>query len=181
MKSIGNKKDLVPFVIKSASKIKVKGRWMINDIEIDSFFMPGSCKTITWTKTDISKELGSCPGTLVNKLSFADLIFDPNCCNGIYIFYDGEKCAYVGKCSSRTIVERVGSHLAPRYSDFMNSLLKRIFCDKGYKTSDWDSVLKQLYDEVLKMTIKYIPVTDNSSIGVIERRLIDLLSPKYNK
>ena len=180
MKSLGNKKDLVPFVVNRVISIRGGIKKVIKSVVIDSFLNSGCPRKVQWDRSVIEKELKSAKGIQVSDLKYVDMIFSPDYCNGIYIFYKGETCAYIGKNSSRSIVERIGGHLAPRDWDYMNVILKRVLKATGYSKQKWDDVLKELYDEVLGMTIKYIPVLKKDSIGTFEARMIEMFKPLYN-
>lgn len=180
MKSLGNKKDLVPFVVNRIISRWVGIKKVIKSVVIDSFLNSGCPREVQWNRSAIENELKSAKGIQVSDLKYVDMIFSPDYCNGVYIFYKGETCAYIGKNSSRSIVERIGGHLAPRDWDYMNVILKRILENKKYSKQDWDDVLKELYDEVLGMTIKFIPVLKKDSIGILEAQMIKMFSPLYN-
>jgi hypothetical protein len=51
--------------------------------------------------------------------------------NGLYFFFGGEPLClqYVGKCTSRSFVERIPSHFDQREDAWFNTLPTRLVCD----------------------------------------------------
>lgn len=45
---------------------------------------------------------------------------------GVYAFFEGEAVVYVGKCSSRSFIERIPSHFDTRKSAWMNQLISKM-------------------------------------------------------
>lgn len=54
----------------------------------------------------------------INDLTLRHLIYFQNnpilFGNGVYLFFNNQKCIYVGKCSSRTFIQRIPAHLEMR-------------------------------------------------------------------
>lgn len=151
----------------------------------------------------IGKALNGISGIRIDDLKLVDLIFCACHCNGVYVFCDKDgvlkfppqnafnnvtakgHVAYVGKASSRSFVERIAAHFAPRHWDYMNTLIKRIaeivFGSVTDKTiCDSFSIASQLY-------LKFI-VFDNCSDGIntgsidaLEEDLINYFKPTLNK
>lgn len=94
----------------------------------------------------IDQAIQSLSGIRIDELKLVDLMFCACHCNGVYLFCDKKgvltkqitsknafnnvgptsDVVYVGKTSSRSYVERIGAHFAPRSWDFMNTIMKRI-------------------------------------------------------
>lgn len=82
------------------------------------------------------------PGVKMADVTLGDIAFPADNCHGVYLFQEGDNYKmiesepgtpvsdywYVGKCDGRAFVDRIGGHLAPRYDDYMNNLLKNIAC-----------------------------------------------------
>ena len=117
------------------------------------------------------------PGIPVSELKYIDLTFPHKYCHGVYLFSKDDTFEYIGKCSSRAVVDRVGGHLTPGPYDWFNILLQHIVVKNKVTEEQWDQKLKELYDNAFQMTIRFIPVLEHDSIGVIERQLIGFLKP----
>ncbi len=151
----------------------------------------------------IGKALNNISGTRIDDLKLVDLIFFVCHCNGVYVFCDNDgvlkfppqnvfnnvtaknQVAYVGKASSRSFVERIAGHFAPRQWDYMNTLIKRIaeivFGSITDKTiCDSFSIASQLY---LKLIVFDNCIDSNviGSIDELEEDLINYFKPTLNK
>ena len=178
MKTIGDKKDLVPFVVTSVDKHFSYGKWLIDKIKVDSFNDEDSNPTtIDWNENAIKTILDNVLGIPVSELKYIDLTFPHKYCHGVYLFSKDNTFEYIGKCSSRAVVDRVGGHLTPGPYDWFNILLQHIVVKNKVTEEQWDQKLKELYDNAFQMTIRFIPVLEHDSIGVIERQLIGFLKP----
>lgn len=188
---IGNKRDLVPFVVTSLKVVETSRGKILVSLETGTLNDLGkaiSPKTIVVnpvpTPADdpgdhIKRLLDSVPGILVSDLKYVDLFFPAQWCNGIYLFYENEKLLYIGKCSSRAVIDRIGGHLTPRSSDMMNCFLKRLCIGNP---PDLEGELDAVMSRALGMKIKYIPVDSqfNELIGILESYMIRSLAPCYN-
>lgn len=112
----------------------------------------------------------------VNNLKYFDLLADFHYCNGVYIFFsitesNAVTVEYIGKTTSRAVVDRMGSHLDLRDDGFLNCLIKRIAKHRvlGFKTTelrkhastcDINSALgsRVTYDTIGEMYFCFIPV-----------------------
>lgn len=151
----------------------------------------------------IDKAIQGLPGIRVDELKLVDLMFCACHCNGVYLFCDPEgvlldritkplnsvqptsDVVYVGKSSSRSLVERIAAHFAPRDWDFMNTLMKRI--TQVVKGSVTNQTICESYEiaEKLYLKIIYFDVCDDdkiptSNIGKLERDLIRSYRPILN-
>ena len=110
--------------------------------------------------------------------------------NGLYIFYrtDGvlPVVMYVGKCTSRSFLERVPSHLESREECWFNTLTTRA---RGWKDAE-DMSYESASDFCLEnLSVAIIPIEcgdrdreKTSRVGLLERRLRDpmALNPVWN-
>ncbi|MCD6501101.1 hypothetical protein J7L01_00735 [bacterium] len=83
---------------------------------------------VNGNKENIEKELRQAAKRL-SKITLKDMVMTGNIVeseiNGVYVFLDGKKeIIYVGRCSSRSFIERIPSHLDPRKHAWFHSLLK---------------------------------------------------------
>lgn len=178
MNTFGNKKDLVPFVVTGVDRHLSHGKWSIDKIKVDSFNDEDSNPTaIDWNENVIRTILDNVPGIPVSELKYIDLTFPHKYCHGVYLFSKDDTFEYIGKCSSRAVIDRVGGHLTPGPHDWFNSLLQYISKKKSVTDTQWDQKLKELYDNAFQMTIRFVPILEPDSIGVIERQLIGFLKP----
>jgi hypothetical protein len=152
----------------------------------------------------IDQAIQSLPGVRLDELKLVDLMFCSCHCNGVYLFCDkdgvlqnqiipskvfnnvGPKSdvVYIGKTSSRSFVERIAAHFAPRSWDFMNMVMKRITeITKGAIT---DKNICDSYGIATKLYLKLIifdkcddvaPFTEED----MEVDLINYYLPSLNK
>ena len=112
----------------------------------------------------------------VKNLKYFDLLADFHYCNGVYIFFTSDEkgditVEYIGKTTSRAVVDRMGSHLDLRDDGFLNCLIKRIAKHKvlGFKTKGlrkhastccMNAALESrfTYDTIGEMFFCFIPV-----------------------
>lgn len=74
----------------------------------------------------VCKEIRESKGTRLNKLTLKSLLFSAETSNGVYIFKNEKnEVAYVGKCSSRSFIERIPHHFDSREKAYMNVMAKR--------------------------------------------------------
>ena len=139
----------------------------------------------------------------VKELLFFDLMADYHHCNGVYLFFTKDEkehvVKYVGKTTSRAVVDRMGSHLDLRESGFLNCLVKRIAKidilkkDKKEKVDpcllNWALMQQETQSKVGELYFLFIPVYNplcsssdkyKHSVGVLESSLIKHYTPKYN-
>ena len=114
--------------------------------------------------------------------------------NGLYIFYDASGAKpvirYVGKCTSRSFLERIPSHLESREECWFNTLTKRAF---DHLPPGNDGAAPSLADAskwcLSNLSVALIPIDcgdrdpkKTKSVGLLERRLRDPkgLAPAWN-
>lgn len=193
------KKSFVPFEIKKANESNQSEHSCINDFGVYRvIFKDGTVKDSV------------CPGMLLEELkSFSknapkllelpvgDLLLDPASCSGVYIFSDDSKILYIGKCTSKPFIERIGSHLTPRRGDFFNRFVKAIYkklFESGMlrgkafdEQMDIDNIMTpEVLNVLQKMRVTFIPFLmetykkeEKIHIGKFERSLIKTLDPLY--
>lgn len=106
---------------------------------------------------------------------------DPNLNHGIYIFKNDSQEIYVGKCTSRSFVERISAHFDNRDGAWMNTILKKISKSKNITIQEAYFFFLESYQLVL------IPVDPEiitkTQINALEKELITRISTlnKINK
>lgn len=152
----------------------------------------------------IDQAIQSLQGIRIDELKLVDLMFCACHCNGVYLFCDKKgvltkqitpknafnnvgptsDIVYVGKTSSRSFVERIGAHFAPRSWDFMNTIMKRI-AEIIYSSTS-DKAICDSYDIATELYLKLIifdKCHNNYQIKEddLESELIDYYCPSLNK
>lgn len=174
--------DLIPLVVESVCYCQRRSL-VLKEVEID---VKGA-KTQVSTPNGLIPIIGPCKGIPLPDLKLFDLVLPQELAHGVYMFFDGEgECRYVGKCTSRTLVARIGAHFSLFDSRFNNNI-------GSTKKKEWDmaSFIKKIfpedyedYDKVMpslnQYSLKYIPVLWNGKdeskeyarkVGIIERAL----------
>lgn len=212
--------EVSPFII---SEIRLDKNDQLFSVDYESNPQkPGSKKAVTINSLPSKEEIiKACKvavttksaGIKVKELKYYDLVADYNHCNGIYLFCsdspqgcisdsDGSPSTsfavmYVGKTTSRAVVDRVGSHLDLRVTGFLNCLVKRIAEDKikSNKVPVNDCVINgilsdgQVKDLIGEWRFIFIPVFNNScqtskeyakKVAKLESYLIRKIGPKHN-
>jgi len=98
--------------------------------------------------------------------------------DGIYIYYVGDKCVYVGK--GRTLLTRLRDHLRESYFEpFVNDKGENIVGMKGdYKTGLWPEFFRD-YLGPGEVTIKWVEVENEAIRQMIETALHEQLNPLW--
>ena len=145
---------------------------------------------IEWTKKHPARKQGRW-GVPLNRITLRDLAVHnqglPS--NGLYIFYrvDGPLpvVMYVGKCTSRSFLERIPAHLESREECWFNTLSTRALSSRDDIT-DLESASDYCLDN---LAVAIIPIDcgdrdreKTSRVGLLERRLRDpqALNPVWN-
>jgi hypothetical protein len=90
----------------------------------------------------------------VRKVTLADLVApSPDASTGLYFFLSGNTLAYVGRASSRAIIERVPAHFDTRELSWFGTLLKRLAESKTPKRAR-SAVLDEALDMHLAVLFK---------------------------
>lgn len=83
--------------------------------------------SLNYNLAELKEEITRREGINVSDLRVQQLISpDPNLNHGIYIFKNDSKEIYVGKCTSRSFVERISAHFDNRDGAWLNTILKKI-------------------------------------------------------
>jgi hypothetical protein len=98
-----------------------------------------------------------------------------NAVNGVYVFHDYNSFFYIGKCSSRSFVERIPSHFDIRPNGWFNTLLKYL-CDYNNYDSFFDAAMFAKNNLLLVL----ITMQDSVNCSEAEKLLRLLLRPKLN-
>ena len=86
---------------------------------------------IDYQLDELKKSIDEAKGIKVSELCIHKLISeDPNLNHGIYVFKNQSDEAYVGRCTSRSFVERIAAHFDNRDNAWMNTILKKISTKK---------------------------------------------------
>lgn len=185
------KKSFVPFAITGAGGMNQSGCSCINGF--------GKYRVVLKSG---KKSSPVCPGMLLSELKIfsrtapkllelrvGDMLLNPESCSGVYIFSDNSGILYVGKCTSKPFIERIGSHLAPRSCDYFNCYVKAIY--RSLEEEDYENlegIDNVLIPEVLNVLqdtrVTFIPylmdnVLEKNQVGEFERALIKTLNPLY--
>ena len=163
-------------------------------------------ETELFTKMDpkISDCLNGYYGIKVKDLKYSDLWADYTCCNGLYLFFDTSRPAwmYVGKTTSRAIVDRVGAHQDLRVTGFLNCLVRGMAIKsitdnlKNPQNLEINNCVingvlsdRQIIDELGEWRFIFIPVLNDccksfsdyaKAVGKLESFMIKALGSKYN-
>ena len=199
-----SRKRFIPFEIKEI-KVREEGRGKrVESITIED--VRGDREINDWN--EVKGIILQTPGISLSNLKFLDLLTTRGKSRGIYIFCESTRkinnarIAYVGKNSSRTLIERIASHLAMRSEDYMNVFVKKLFIHLFYNVNVAEQKNKPLFvfhegldlavDEILgsiqKYSLIFIPVDGermclvqgnsyNSYLSSLEKRMIDSLQP----
>ena len=121
-------------------------------------------------------------------MKLTDLIYDGQSLTGIYVvFNEDDKPIYVGKSSSRAILERIAAHFDLRSIAFMNSYLCALAGKyKGKKEPQAnDAELKEAYKRALEHKLVFVSIKNCKEYNKIETALMYFLEtgtkPGLNK
>jgi len=157
---------LVPFVVERIGQLNGQNEFSI-DVKSEE-----SCPVINLQLPQekakicnmIKKHMSKYPAKMLKDLRYFDLLFDEVYCNGVYIFFEGDKCAYVGSSASRCIVDRVGGHLGLRQRDYLNSMVKYLAMQHNSSirlvkdVTSADITNPAVLNSLAEMSILFIPV-----------------------
>lgn len=95
--------------------------------------------------------------------------------NGVYIFKEDKKYLYVGKCSSKSFVERIPPHFDIRNTGWFNNFLKKnINNNREIKIKPWYNKKEQLYNKC------YIDLLSPQAINSLNNYKVILINFKPN-
>lgn len=134
----------------------------------------------------------------LSKLTLKDLSIYPGI--GLYFFYGMDnKLKYVGKCTSRSFLERIPSHFDCRKHVWFSTLVKRLG-GENFKSDDVSEISHKALDDLKLFLVNFTydgiirsdgkrseedvkPDTDIEAIyvGVLEKRIICATEPVLNR
>ena len=127
-------------------------------------------------------------GVPLPELKYFDLIAEEQFSNGIYILFKDENPYYIGKCSSRAIVDRIGSHMDLRQSGVINCMVKRTAqqvlnpqSNRNLSSFSSSEIENAALPVLLSLKLFYIPLVNNPHIEDVEKSLIAELQPTLQK
>ncbi|MCD6591019.1 MAG: hypothetical protein J7K72_03525 [Candidatus Aenigmarchaeota archaeon] len=138
---------------------------------------------------DLVEKLNSIKPKKLSDLSIKDLIFlengKPICPgHGVYIFYDLSKkdgrIAYVGRCESRSFIERIPSHFDIREDAWMNQLITKYREKKVNDTIPLHKIAKEVLDKYGVVLILFDSETPRECIRKLEGLLRRECKPYLN-
>ena len=133
----------------------------------------------------------------LSEIKFKDLAIYPGI--GIYIIYDlSDKPCYIGKCTSRSFIERVPSHFDCRKHAYLATILRRLG-SLDHNGDDISEITLRAIDSFKILLVNFTydgrlrengniseedvkPKTKDEAkeVGKLERELINYLKPKLN-
>ena len=136
--------------------------------------------SLNYNIAELKEEIKRREGINVGDLRVQQLISeDPNLNHGIYVFKSQKGDVYVGKCTSRSFVERISAHFDNRDGAWMNTILKKI-------SKSNNLTIQEAYFYFLKyFQMILIPVNTEvftkTEINTLEKELIDCLATLNKK
>lgn len=118
----------------------------------------------------------------VKDIKLVDLLYNNRSLLGVYIFFDEDnKVVYIGKASSRAILERMAGHLDPRPRSFFNNLLCSITGIPKALITHEDMDLA--YEKMINFNFQFIEFPDHLGcvIEKIEKYLVFHSLELFNK
>ena len=134
---------------------------------------------IDYQLDELKKSIDEAKGIKVSELCIHQLISeDPNLNHGIYVFKSQKGDVYVGKCTSRSFVERIAAHFDNRDNAWMNTILKKISKSQNITIQESYTYFLNSFELVL------IPFNTNliekTRVNALEKELINSMG-KLNK
>lgn len=126
--------EIIPFVLSEIHQDKNGGN--IIGLKYDTMKPSDKCIPLSLLMKDLDAWMKE-HGKKVKELCYFDLMADYHYCCGLYLFFTRTEgiveIQYIGKTTSRAIVDRIGAHLDLRDSGFLNCLIKRVAKVVGLK------------------------------------------------
>jgi hypothetical protein len=116
---------------------------------------------------------------LVGSVTLSDLVApSPEASTGLYFFVNGNDFEYIGKASSRALIERVPAHLDLRETGWFGTLLRRLAERGGVEITRPDVVPDALR---LRLTVlfKDVPLAA-TKLGEVETGFRRMWQPRLN-
>jgi hypothetical protein len=127
------------------------------------------------TLASFRKVIESAPAKVISDITIGELCSMPAHPNGLYFIFGGNprELQYVGKCTSRSFIERIPAHLDQRDWAWFNTLPKKIMSNG----QDYSSAHK----EALSFEIVLFGVKDIETACHLERVFRHLYIPVLNR
>lgn len=120
----------------------------------------------------------------LNDLKLRDLVFDGenpiSSANGAYIFYEGEKPLYVGRCKKKSFIERIPSNLDSRIGAWQNSYVKGLQKKQSDCSLSLDDVASLAFQKTSLLLINLSLSDVPQYASPIEDALFYFLKPSIN-
>jgi hypothetical protein len=135
---------------------------------------------IDYQLDELKKSIGEAKGIKVAELFVNQLISpDPNLNHGIYVFKSQKGDVYVGKCTSRSFVERIAAHFDNRDNAWMNTILKKISKSENITIQESYNYFLSSFELIL------IPLNKNfinkNNVNSLEKELINCIATLNKK
>ena len=112
-------------------------------------------------------------------LKLYDLLFQKSSLTGIYVFAnENDEIVYVGKSGSRSILERVASHLDFRANAMFNNFIRMVAKKKGLDRTDEN--LRLIFDEISEHKFLFVEFPSWGNEKKIINKLEATLCHEFN-
>jgi len=128
----------------------------------------------------------SCEKKRFEELNLIDLIYEKHSYTGVYVIFDENDIAvYVGKSSSRAILERISSHLDFRTGVPMNTFLRKLVIRANPEIKNIDRhELAKVHDLAFQHKLAFVEIPNwgdsKRLIPIVESALSHSFSTKLN-
>jgi len=128
----------------------------------------------------------NCEKKKIGELKLIDLIYEKQSYTGVYIIFDENDIpVYVGKSSSRAILERMAAHLDFRTGVPMNTFLRKLVLHSNPEIKNIDRhELAKVYDLAFQHKLVFIEIPNwgenKNLIAIIESALSEGFKTKLN-
>ena len=139
------------------------------------FFISFDQCPATSTLDEIRVRLESQPKKKIADVTLGELARTDKYPNGVYLMYSGSELWYVGKCTSRSFIERIPSHFDQREEAWFSTVPKRIrsFAQEPISYAG-------AHAQALELNLVLIGIHQTSVAKRLETALRSYLKPKLN-
>ena len=135
---------------------------------------------------DLEQLIPTIPTKRLGAVCYSDLYQPANSCIGLYFLTSPDgKQRYIGKSTSRCIVERIAAHIDGRANAYLNSFPKTVLIRQGNNVTDHniDSIMSNLFD--WNLSVLFVEWQNESDVQQLIRKaesllIFDLQPPKGN-
>lgn len=135
---------------------------------------------------DLEQLIPTIPTKRLGDVRYSDLYKPANSCIGLYFLTSpDDKQLYIGKSTSRCIVERIAAHIDGRASAYLNSFPKTVLIRQGKVVTDHniDTIMPNLFD--WNLSVLFVEWHNESYAQQLIRKaesllIFDLQPPKGN-